>query len=320
MALGTFQKIADFQRDQIITGFFLVKNLTLKTSPKNNRQYADYQLADQTGEINAKLWEVNAAEDCPDIGSFIKVQGLVTEYQNRPQLRIDRIRLIEEDDPVDMGAMVPSAPEEGKSMMTALWQQIDAIKNDQMRALVGAYVKSLEKELTYYPAALRNHHSIRGGLIFHTLTMLKIAQGLLPTYPFLNEDLLISGVIIHDLAKIEEMDAKNTGIATAYTREGALLGHITQGIITLDRLGRELKTDQEILTMLEHMVLSHHYEPDFGSPKRPMFAEAEVLHYLDILDARMYDFQKVEDTIAAGEFSEPVWLLDNRKLYKPSWD
>ncbi len=319
MQQPAFQKIADFRRDQIITGFFLVKNLTLKTSPKNNRQYGDYQLADQTGEINAKLWEVADPAACPDVGSFIKVQGLVTEYQGKPQLRIDRMRLVTEEDPVDMGELVPSAPEDSRSMLKELGEYIERIEDEQLHALVEAYVAEVEQQLPYYPAALRNHHSIRAGLVYHTLSMLRMADGVLAVYPFLRRDLLFAGVIIHDLAKTEELDAKNTGIATQYTREGALLGHITQGIVLVDRLGRQLDTDTELVTLLEHMILSHHYEPEFGSPKRPMFPEAEVLHYLDILDARMYDFQKIEEGLKPGEFSEPVWLLQNRKLYKPQW-
>ena len=319
MQQPAFQKIADFRRDQIITGFFLVKNLTLKTSPKNNRQYGDYQLADQTGEINAKLWEVADPTACPDVGSFIKVQGLETEYQGKPQLRIDRMRLVTEEDPVDMGELVPSAPEDSRSMLKELGEYIERIEDEQLHALVEAYVAEVEQQLPYYPAALRNHHSIRAGLVYHTLSMLRMADGVLAVYPFLRRDLLFAGVIIHDLAKTEELDAKNTGIATQYTREGALLGHITQGIVLVDRLGRQLDTDTELVTLLEHMILSHHYEPEFGSPKRPMFPEAEVLHYLDILDARMYDFQKIEEGLRPGEFSEPVWLLQNRKLYKPQW-
>lgn len=319
MQQPVFQKIADFRRDQIITGFFLVKNLTLKTSPKNNRQYGDYQLADQTGEINAKLWEVADPAACPDVGSFIKVQGLVTEYQGKPQLRIDRMRLVTEEDPVDMGELVPSAPEDSRSMIKELSQYIERIEDEELHELVAAYVAEVEQQLPYYPAALRNHHSIRAGLVYHTLSMLRMADGVLAVYPFLRRDLLFAGVIIHDLAKTEELDAKNTGIATQYTREGALLGHITQGIVLVDRLGRRLHTDPELVTLLEHMILAHHYEPEFGSPKRPMFPEAEVLHYLDILDARMYDFQKIEEGLKPGEFSEPVWLLQNRKLYKPQW-
>jgi len=319
MQQPVFSKIADFARDQIVTGFYLVKNFTLKTSPKNNRQYGDYQLADQTGEINAKLWEVADASACPDVGSFIKVQGLVTEYQGKLQLRIDRMRLIDENDPVDMRAMVPSAPEDSKSMTEALQDYVESIKDRDLHDLVAAYVTEVENQLPYYPAALRNHHSIRSGLLYHTLSMLRMADGVLAVYPFLRRDILIAGVIIHDLAKVEEMDARNTGIATQYTREGALLGHITQGIVQVDRLGQRLGTNPELVTMLEHMILAHHYEPEFGSPKRPMFPEAEVLHYLDILDARMYDFQKIDEGLNPGEFSEVIWLLQNRKLYKSQW-
>ena len=319
MQQPVFSKIADFSRDQIVTGFFLVKNFTLKTSPKNNRQYGDYQLADQTGEINAKLWEVADAAACPDVGSFIKVHGLVTEYQGKLQLRIDRMRLIDENDPVDMRAMVPSAPEDSKSMGEELQGYVESIKDQDLHELVAAYVAEVEGQLPYYPAALRNHHSIRSGLLYHTLSMLRMADGVLAVYPFLRRDILIAGVIIHDLAKVEEMDARNTGIATQYTREGAMLGHITQGIVQVDRLGQRLGTNPELVTMLEHMILAHHYEPEFGSPKRPMFPEAEVLHYLDILDARMYDFQKIDEGLKPGEFSEVIWLLQNRKLYKSQW-
>lgn len=218
-----------------------------------------------------------------------------------------------------MGELVPSAPEDSRSMLKELGEYIERIEDEQLHALVEAYVAEVEQQLPYYPAALRNHHSIRAGLVYHTLSMLRMADGVLAVYPFLRRDLLFAGVIIHDLAKTEELDAKNTGIATQYTREGALLGHITQGIVLVDRLGRQLDTDTELVTLLEHMILSHHYEPEFGSPKRPMFPEAEVLHYLDILDARMYDFQKIEEGLKPGEFSEPVWLLQNRKLYKPQW-
>lgn len=319
MQQPVFSKITDFAKDQIVTGFFLVKNFTLKTSPKNNRQYGDYQLADQTGEINAKLWEVADASACPDVGSFIKVQGLVTEYQGKLQLRIDRMRLIDDNDPVDMRDMVPSAPEDSRTMGDELRSYVDSIQDPDLHGLVAAYIDEVESQLPYYPAALKNHHSIRSGLLYHTLSMLRMADGVLAVYPFLRRDILIAGVIIHDLAKVEELEARNTGIATQYTREGALLGHITQGIVQVDRLGQKLGTDPELVTMLEHMILAHHYEPEFGSPKRPMFPEAEVLHYLDILDARMYDFQKIDEGLNPGEFSEVIWLLQNRKLYKSHW-
>jgi 3'-5' exoribonuclease len=112
------------------------------------------------------------------------------------------------------------------------------------------------------------------------------------------------------------MAAGELGIVSEYTTEGELLGHIVQGVKMVDRAAREVGADTEVSLLLQHMILSHHYEPEFGSPKRPMIPEAEVLHYLDIIDARMYDMGKVLSHVEAGSFSDKVWLLHNRKLYK----
>ena len=136
-------------------------------------------------------------------------------------------------------------------------------------------------------------------------------------YTNLNRDLVAAGVILHDMEKLNEIDADQDGIATGYSFEGQMLGHIIQGVKTLDRLTLELGFPREKAIMLEHMILSHHYEPEFGSPKKPLFPEAEVLHYLDILDARMFDMQSALDATEPGQFSDRIWTLDNRKLYKP---
>ena len=117
-----------------------------------------------------------------------------------------------------------------------------------------------------------------------------------------------------------EIEAESDGIATGYSFEGQMLGHIIQGIKMVDKLTLELEIPREKAIMIEHMILSHHYEPEFGSPKRPLFPEAEVLHYLDILDARLFDMQTALDATQPGEFSDRVWTLENRKLYKPKED
>jgi len=135
-------------------------------------------------------------------------------------------------------------------------------------------------------------------------------------YTSLNRDLLFAGIILHDIAKTVEMNASELGIVSEYTIEGELLGHIIQGIKMIDQTATKLGADPEVSLLLQHMILSHHYEPDFGSPKRPMIPEAEVLHYLDLMDARMYDMGRVLGGVEEGKLSEKVWLLNNRKLYK----
>ena len=136
-------------------------------------------------------------------------------------------------------------------------------------------------------------------------------------YTNLDRDLVAAGVILHDIEKLNEIESESDGIATGYSFEGQMLGHIIQGVKTIDRLTAELGFPREKAIMLEHMILAHHYEPEFGSPKKPLFPEAEVLHYLDILDARMFDMQAALDATEPGEFSDRVWTLDNRRLYKP---
>lgn len=310
--------IADMAKGMQAEGFYLVRNMNIKTSA-SNKSYGDYTLGDQTGEINGKLWDVSDLEKCPKVGDFIKVRGLVTEWQGKLQFRMDMVRPVDARDGVSMGAMVPAAPEDPEEMVSCLEAYVERIGNVDIKSIVTLLLDEKKPLLAYYPAALKNHHSIRAGLAYHTLSMLRMADGVLQVYPFLDKDLLYAGVILHDLAKTDELEAGESGVAVQYTMEGVLLGHITQGMLMIGRAGETLGCSQEITTMLQHMILSHHYEPEFGSPKRPAFPEGEVLHYLDILDARMYDMHKVLENQQPGSFSENIWLLENRKLYKKTF-
>ena len=127
--------------------------------------------------------------------------------------------------------------------------------------------------------------------------------------------MIVCGVIIHDIEKINEILANENGVANDYSVEGKLLGHIIMGVKTVDRMCLDLNICDEKRIMLDHMILAHHYEPDFGSPKRPLFPEAEALHYLDMIDAKMYDMKAAYDNAKCGAFSEKVWTLDNRAIY-----
>lgn len=313
-----FVKVADMKKGMSITGFYLVKTATIKNSASGNSQYGDYTLADETGEINGKIWDVAEPESCPSAGSIIKLQGLVNEYQGKLQLRIDKFRDAVAGDPIEPGKLVPAAPVAGDDMYLAVDAYADKIKNEKLRELIKAALEEHMDSLLIWPAAVKNHHSIRSGLLYHTLTMLQVADGLLKVYTFLRSDLVYAGAILHDIAKLYELDSTNTGIATDYTREGLLLGHIVQGILWVERTAGRIGLDPKLATLLEHMLLAHHYEPEFGSPRRPMFPEAEILHYLDIIDARMYDMHKAIGDTAEGKFTERLWTLHNRQLYSMS--
>ena len=203
-------------------------------------------------------------------------------------------------------------------MLQKLMGYVSEINDDDIQIMVDEIINTNKEKLIYYPAAKRNHHSLRGGLLYHITTMLSLAENICNIYDYLNRDLVYAGVILHDIAKIKEMSASELGIVDEYTLEGTLLGHITQGIKEIEIVGRSLNADEEKIILLQHMVLSHHYEPEYGSPVKPMIPEAEIVHYLDVMDARMYDMKKAIKETKKGAFSERIFSLENRRVYKHS--
>jgi 3'-5' exoribonuclease len=312
------KNINEFKTGESMQGFFLVKESLCKIS-SNNKKYLDIYLADKSGEINAKLWDcTNEQELSFGQGIIVKVKGTITLWQGKSQLNIEKIRVAKEEDNLTMSDFIPTAPYEADVMLDELYSFIEKIHNEDMRQIVAKIIEETKEKLLIQPAAMKNHHNVRAGLLYHIVTMLKVGESLSSIYPLVNKDLLLAGIILHDISKIDEMESNEIGLISDYTFEGQLLGHIIQGIKRIERVARELGADNEISILLQHMVLSYHYEPEFGSPKRPMIPEAEILHYIDMIDARMFDMEKVLSNTNAQEFSEKVWVLHNRKLYKAS--
>ena len=311
--------IKDLKKDQELTEFFMAKTLMIKVG-SNGKQYLDITLGDKTGEISAKKWDVSDSEyptlkAIPD-KSIVKIKGLVTEWAGQLQLRIQRIRQADEADGQQMKDFVKAAPEEPQAMYDYIYQIAQSMKDRDLRELCLKLLTVNKDRLMYYPAAQKNHHAELGGLLYHMKRMLMTGECVCRIYTNLNRDLVCAGVIVHDIEKLNEIRAGPDGIATGYSFEGQMLGHIIQGVKTIDRLTLELGFPREKAIMLEHMILAHHYEPEFGSPKKPLFPEAEVLHYLDILDARMFDMEDALVSTEPGTFSERIWALDNRRIYK----
>ncbi len=318
-AEGTeIKKISELGKGDTAVIFCIVQNMNIKVST-NNKKYGDYTLTDSTGEINAKLWDVSDESACPQPGSLLKAKGLVTEWQGSLQFRMDKFRPIEDGDGIDINQMVPSAPLTPEEMLDTIKLFLKKIGNDDIRKLTIEMLKEFADYLPLHPAALHNHHAIRSGLLYHTTTMLKAAEALLGIYTKLDSDLVYAGVILHDICKTVEINAGSAGLATEYSRDGLLLGHIVQGIVAIEKAGDKVGCDKEIVSMMQHILLSHHYEPEFGSPRRPMFPEAELVHYLDMIDTRMYDMEKGLSDVEEGEFSQPIWTLHKRRLYKKSF-
>ncbi len=311
------RKINEYKIGETFMAFFLIRKAECKLTGSGSK-YLDLLLGDSSGEIGAKVWDCTAEDEALFVSNtLVKVKGSVVEWQGKKQIRVDKIRPITDEDGVNIKDFIPVAPYEPEDMYEEIFAYTGKIVDEKIRETVRLIIAESGERLLVYPAAVQNHHAVRAGLLYHTLTMLRAGEKLCEVYSFLRKDLLLAGIILHDIAKIDEIDANQHGIATEYTVEGHLLGHIVQGVKRIDKAARSVGLDYETSVMLEHMILSHHYEPEFGSPKRPMFPEAEVLHYLDILDARMFDMEKVLGEVEPGGFSDRVWVLNNRRLYKP---
>lgn len=312
------KKIGEFNKGDRIENFFLVKNAECKiTNNSTTNKYLDLMLIDSTGEINAKLWECNEnIEASIKDNMLVKVRAVVNEYRGKLQLKVEKIRPSTVEDNINIDEFILVAPYKSEDMFETLLDYIEKIENKDIKRITENIISKLSYKLMHYPAAKSNHHAIKGGLLYHITTMLKAAEKLLGIYNYLNKDLLYSGIILHDIAKIMEMESSELGIVSKYSTEGQLLGHIIQGISLIETAAMEVNADKEIVMLLQHMILTHHYEPEYGSPKKPMIPEAEMLHHLDVLDARMYDMRKATKDLDPGEFSEKVYSLDGVSIYK----
>ena len=297
-------------------GFLLVRSADQREG-KTGGKYLDMNLTDKTGEINCKVWDGNIAP--PATGSVIKVRGLVQEYNGRKQLRVERMRAATEADHVDLSQLVPCAPEAPDVYRAEIDATVDRFASEDLKKIVREMLRLAGDDLAWFPAAQRLHHAERTGLLHHTCSMLRTAEHILQAYPFLHGDLLRAGVILHDLSKITEMKSDTLGNVTDYTREGLLVGHLVRGVAKLAEAARNVGVTGEIVVLLEHMIISHHGIPEYGSPKPPMVPEAEVLNWIDTLDARMNEMEGIMARVPAGAFSEKIWSLD-RRMYHPHYE
>lgn len=296
-------------------GFCLIKSAEKKLTAKGV-PYLDLVLADNSGEISAKLWDYKESPDNRyDNFDFVKVRGTYVPFNDTMQFRVERIRLVLPEDNVAIEDFVPSACLTGEIMLAEVEKIVDSFKDEELKKLVLAVIEENREKILYWPAAKNLHHAVRSGLLMHTLSILRLAESVCRIYKFVNYDLLCSGAILHDIAKIEEMNASVTGIANEYTTKGNLLGHLVMGAINIDRIGRNLGISDETLTLVEHMLISHHGTPEFGAAKLPMFIEAELLSELDLMDARLYEMRQAVEGVEEGAFTPRQWALDNRNLY-----
>ncbi len=309
------QSVASFRKDDKFEGFLLVRAAEQRTAG-NGGKYLDMTLCDKTGDMNAKMWDGTAAP--PAGGSVVKVRATIQEYNGRLQMRVEKMRGVQLGDDADVTLLMPCAPEPPEQMRAEIDGTIDRMENRELKSILRELLAMTGDALAYFPAAQRLHHAERSGLLHHTVGMLRAAEAMLPLYPFLDGDLLRAGVIAHDLSKTTELVSDESGNVSDYSADGLLVGHLVRGVSEVAEAARRAGAQGEYALLLEHMVISHHGLAEFGSPRAPMFPEAEMLHMLDDLDAKMNEMDAVLRRTPPGAFSEKIWSLD-RRLYHPRY-
>jgi 3'-5' exoribonuclease len=278
--------VSDLKPDQTITTYFLVCEKEIRAT-REGKTYLRLELGDRTGPIEARMWdgfERDAATFQNE--SFVKVQGRVENYRGKLQLALDKIRLAENNE-VDAADFFPHTSEDIGLMYTRLLVVIGMVENPWLQQLLGIVVRDAEilPGLKRAPAAKGMHHAFIGGLLEHMLSLCGLCIAVSRNYPEVNLDLLLTGAVLHDLGKTQELRYER---AFGYTDEGQLLGHIMIGYEWVSKkIDAIAGFPAELKILLQHMIISHHGKYEFGSPKLPMFREALLLHYLDNLDSKM---------------------------------
>lgn len=309
--------ITTLQPGEAVDHTLFIKQST-KSVTTAGKPFMTLILQDKSGDIEAKLWDTNEEhERMYPAETIVHVIGEVHEYRGKNQLRIKTLRVVGPEEGVSILDLVPSSSIPKEELYDELTQFFFEIRNANIARITRYIMKEFKEDILVYPAATKNHHDYISGLLDHMVSMLRLGKAICDLYPTLNRDLLYAGIMLHDIGKVRELSGP---IATSYTVEGNLLGHISIMVTEVAKAAAALSIEGEEVMLLQHLVLSHHGQEEWGSPKRPMIQEAEILHYIDNIDAKMNMLTRVLNKTQPGQFSERVFALDNRAFYKPTID
>ena len=311
--------LAAYEESRAFDGFFLVL-AKQQRSTSSNKPYLSLTLADKTGQLEGRIWEPDNPRIARDFdrGDIVKVRASASRYKDALQLKVDQIRKATPSE-ADKADMLPSTVFD----VDLLWGQVigfvESFTDPDLKRLLDAILAdpSIAGAYRAAPAAKQLHHAWLGGLLEHVVSLLTLADRVASHYPLLHRDLLLTGVVLHDIGKLRELTWE-TGFD--YTVEGILLGHIQMGAELVEKTTDSLPDfPGRLRTLVIHMILSHHGKLEFGSPKLPMIPEAIALNFLDDLDAKMQAMQGEFDRCAregkaSSELTGKVWALDQRQL------
>lgn len=308
------RRIYDIPKQEKFEIYILIKNVQV-LKDRNDREYMAFTFQDKSGTIVGMYWSALPEEVKKfTSGTIVRLRGMRDIYNGQPQVKIIQMRVAEEGlSPNDFIIEGPFSKEE---MQKEIADTIKEIVHPKIRAIVQTIMSQYRESFYSYPAAKSHHHAFIGGLGFHTLSMLRLAKAIANQYPVIDKSLLYGGVILHDAAKVIEFKDPLSG---EYSLEGNLIGHISLMGQKISLVAKQLGYQQkdEAVVLLKHMILAHHGEYEYGSPVRPQLLEAEVLHRIDDLDAKLNMIENHLKEVEPGHFSSKIVGLDSRTFYKP---
>ena len=311
--------INEIEPGQTIDDIYMIKDPILRSTTRGDLYIAMY-ITDRTGQLNGRMWQATEAvyNALPKPG-FVHIQGRSELYQNNLQIVLNHVAPVDADK-VALSDFLAQTDKDTGEMFEGVKKIVARIRNPQLKALTDEFLADadLMEKFRTAPAAVKLHHNYLGGLLEHTLSVLRVAEAILPLYPNVQADLVVAGIFLHDMGKTDEL---SYDMAFSYTDSGQLIGHIAKTLLMLHKKANALAAkgtniDEAVLDALGHIILSHHGQYEFGSPKLPATAEAFMVNYIDDLDAKMSQVSNaVENGPGSGNWTEWKNALQTR-LYR----
>lgn len=315
------QDISGLAEGMACNSVYLLQVITPRITT-TGKPYLAVTLQDATGSISGKVWEKKPEMDALVAGEAVHAGFTVETYNGKLQINVNLLQRIPDDHPIPdeyLRLLLPMAPEPLENMFSELWNTVDGFHDSDYKRLTEKVLSDNREVLLRIPAAQKVHENGIGGLLQHLTGMLRVAKGFVAAYPTLiNAELLYCGVILHDIGKIREFQRSKFGLVSGYTNEGNLEGHLFIGAEYIGKVCDDLSVDPEKKMLLQHMLLSHHGNPEFGACVQPKFLEAYLLYLCDLTDSRVWIFEDAYKDLKPGETAETAnFFLDNVRVYRP---
>ncbi|MCR4880247.1 MAG: HD domain-containing protein [Bacilli bacterium] len=304
--------IKELVEGERVTSQFLVSNAARGVN-NLGAPYLNIELKDASGQIPAKKWEVNEEDnDIFVVGNVVEATCEIIKYKDNLQAKVITAKLLNEED-IDIVRLIQSAPIPMEELKKSLLAFVNSVKDPDCLALLNYFLNKYESKIYVYPAASSIHHEYSSGLLMHIVSMAKMGEFIAANYKNINRDLLITGIILHDIGKLTELEGP---VIYHYSLEGKLLGHISIMAAEIKEAANKLNLKSEVPLLLEHMILSHHGQHEYGSPVLPLTSEALALHLIDNTDSKLTILNKALDDTEEGQFTQKIFALDGRLFYK----